>query len=228
MGIFINTTWHFDAPTLPDIDIASNLSSSLVSLKELVVTAERLKDELASSVRAAITNLTSSGSSVSVPPKFKPRSKAESPSSDRRSNIILFGLPEKASLPETKSLVDEVFSFVVGREVNWRDAFRLGRRRIPDNDQLGDNSDPPPLRLLLVKLVSERDKRLLLSAKHKLKNFTAARVFLREDTSPEVRLARAKPRKEEQELLFNPSTLHPNENRSRSRQSSSVSESSSP
>ncbi len=119
----------------------------------------------------------------------------------------MLGLPEKDFLPETKALVDEVFSFAVGREVNWCDAFRLRRRRISDIDQLGDSSDPPPPRPLLVKLVSEWDKRFLLSVKHKLKNFTAARVFLREDIPPEVRLAGAKQRKEEQELLCNPSTL---------------------
>ncbi len=38
---------------------------------------------------------------------------------DRRTNIILFGLPEKDSLEDTKSIVDEVFSFVVGKVVGW-------------------------------------------------------------------------------------------------------------
>ncbi len=45
-----------------------------------------------------------------------------------------------------------------------------------------------------MKLVSEW---LLLSAKYKLKNFTSARAFLREDLPLEVRVARAKQRKEE-------------------------------
>ena len=159
---------------------------------------------------------------MSLPPPSKPRSKAETSSPDRRSNIILFGLPEKDSLEETKSLVDEVFSFVVDKDVNWRDAFRLGRRKIPDRNELGATLNPPPPRPLLVKLVSEWDKRLLLSAKYKLKNYTSARIFLREDLPLDVRLARAKQRKEDQEIQRNPPSVE-NENGS-----SSVSDSSGP
>ncbi len=104
--------------------------------------------------------------------------------------------------------------------MNWRDAFRLGRRKIPDRNELGATLNPPPPRPLLVKLVSEWDKRLLLSAKYKLKNYSSARIFLREDLPLDVRLARAKQRKEDQELQRNPPSVQ-NENGSSSGSDSS-------
>ncbi len=190
-------------PATPEI--ALTLSTTLDSLTELVQTAEKIKDELSSSVRHAISSissLSSPGSNVSRPPESNrgvaPKKDAQTIPPDRRSNIILFGLPEKDNLEDTKSIVDEVFSFVVGKDVNWSDAFRLGRRKA------NVTSDPLPPRPLLVKLVSEWDKRLLLSSKYKLKNFTSARVFLSEDLPPEVRVARAKQCREEQELARNP------------------------
>ncbi len=168
-----------NAPATPDI--ASNLSTSLDSLKELVRTAETIKDELSSSVRDAIFSLSSTGSNGSRPPEANrgaAHKKTQPIPSDRRSNIILFGLPEKDNLEDTKSIVDEVFSFVVGKDVNWSDAFRLGRRKP------GGSSDPLPPRPLLVKLVSEWDKRLLLSSKYKLKIFYECQSVSKGGSSP--------------------------------------------
>ncbi len=86
----------------------------------------------------------------------------------------------------------------------------MGRRKP------SDTSDTLPPRPLLVKLVSEWDRRLLLSAKFKLKHFSSARVFLREDLPPEVRAARAQKRKEEQELTRDPPPPQQPGNRPRS------------
>ena len=36
---------------------------------------------------------------------------------ERRSNIILFGLPENKSLADTKSAVDDIFVFQTGRSI---------------------------------------------------------------------------------------------------------------
>ncbi len=127
-------------------EIASNLSTSLDSLKELVRTAEKIKDELSSSVRDAVSSLSNSGSHALG---VAAGNKAQSAPPDRRSNILLFGLPERDNLADTKSIVDEVFSFVVGKNVNWSAAFRLGHRK-PNT-----TSDQIPPRPLLVKLVSE-------------------------------------------------------------------------
>ena len=48
-----------------------------------------------------------------------------------------------------------------------------------------------------MKLCSEWDKRLILSSKFKLKEYSVSKVFLREDLPLEVRQARAKQRQEQ-------------------------------
>ncbi len=73
-------------------------------------------------MRYAISSFSNSGSSGSCPSGVSNSGAAQKkalPSRDRRTNIILFGLPEKDSLEDTKSIVDEVFSFVVGKVVKW-------------------------------------------------------------------------------------------------------------
>ena len=45
----------------------------------------------------------------------------------RECNVILFGLPENNSIVETKSEIDEVFEFLVGKSVPIKDLFRLGK-----------------------------------------------------------------------------------------------------
>ena len=45
----------------------------------------------------------------------------------RECNVILFGLPENNSIVETKSEIDEVFEFLVGKAVPIKDLFRLGK-----------------------------------------------------------------------------------------------------
>ena len=76
----------------------------------------------------------------------------------------------------------------MGRSVPVVDAFRLGRV----NPQSGSSSRPRPL---LIKLSSVWDKRLILSCKYKLKEYSTPNLFLREDVPFEVRKARALARK---------------------------------
>ena len=49
------------------------------------------------------------------------------PLDSRECNVIIFGLPEKKSIVETKSEVDQVLEFLVGRSISIRDLFRLGK-----------------------------------------------------------------------------------------------------
>ena len=158
----------------------SDFSSSIASLQQLVKTAEELKEELTSSV-ATVKSSTTSLSSViagSAFPKGNGRqpplnSKAQvKPSPDRRCNLILFGLPEKKSLADEKSCIDEVLKFVAGKPILWNDAFRLGRRKTSD-DLASLDVRPRPL---LVKVNSVWDRRLL-SAKTKLREYDKARIF---------------------------------------------------
>ena len=100
--------------------------------------------------------------------------------SSRSNRIILFNLPE-ASLMETKSAIDEISEYLIGKKVNVRNAIRLGRRKLPGND-----STPTRPRPILITLDSGWDKRLLLSKCRNLKGFsTYKRLFLRADLPPD-------------------------------------------
>ena len=194
---------QFENRNVSDNEVVG-LSSRIDSLRELVKSAERLKDELATSVKAATSCLSASTvsgdgnshvsrSTASSAVKLQPKS--SSSFSDRRFNVILFGIPEKKSLADEKCSVDEVFNFVAGKSVPWNDAFRIGRKKQPVDSPEGSGEDRRP-RPLLVKVSSEWDRRILLSSRYKLKDYVAARVFLREDLPLDIRKDRAKQRNE--------------------------------
>ena len=92
----------------------------------------------------------------------------------RECNVILFGLPENNS---TKSEIDEVFEFLVGKAVPIKDLFRLGKP--------AQSLRPCPL---LIKLSTIWDCKLLLSRKRNLREYKIARLFLHEDVPPDHRL----------------------------------------
>ena len=95
-------------------------------------------------------------------------------------NLIIFGLPEVESLPALKNSIDELLSFLVGRSVPLRDLFRLGRRR-----KISNLGPPGRLRPVLLKFMSTWDRRLVMSAVSKLKEFKMSGLYIREDLSPE-------------------------------------------
>ena len=108
--------------------------------------------------------------------------KQSASSHDRSNNVILFGLP-KSSLFETKTAIDNVFTYLIGKNVKVVDAFRLDRR-----SEAG-SAYPWPL---LMKLDNCRDRRLLLSSCRKLKDYSVSRLFQREDLPPEAHTSRPK------------------------------------
>ena len=71
---------------------------------------------------------------------------------DRSNNVILFGLPESSLLDTTKSAIDDLSTFLIGKTINVVDAFRLGRK-----SEL-NNTRPRPL---LIKVDNVWDRRLL-------------------------------------------------------------------
>ena len=88
-------------------------------------------------------------------------------------------MPEKKSLAKEKCCIGEVLKFVAGKPVLWNDAFRLGRKKSSDDFASMDVRPHP----LLVKVNSVWDRRLLLSAKFKLREYDIEKVFLHEDLS---------------------------------------------
>ena len=83
-------------------------------------------------------------------------------------------------------MYDDTLQFVAGETVPWNDAFRLGRKKVPEN-----LIDPPRPRPVLIKLCNEWDRRILLASRRKLKDYRIKKVFLREDLPLEARKERA-------------------------------------
>ena len=80
-------------------------------------------------------------------------------------------MPESRDLRSTEALVSRAFESVVGRKVTITDCRQIGRFSTESA-----RSQP-----FLVKLVSVWDHRLLLSSKYKLKGFSEANLFVREE-----------------------------------------------
>ena len=115
------------------------------------------------------------------------RTSSRSPLADGRdSNVILFGLPENQTIVEAKGVVDEMFDFLIGKQVQIKDILRLGQFRSPASP----SSRPRPL---LIKLCTVWDRKLLLLCKSNLREFRIKRLFLREDVAPDHKLRQTKP-----------------------------------
>ena len=101
----------------------------------------------------------------------KPRSREHT---DHSHNVVVFGVPKSRDLLGTEELVSRAFESVGGRKITITDCRRIGRF----------STESVRSRLLLVNFTSVCDRRLLLSSKYKLKGFSEANLFLREDRPP--------------------------------------------
>ena len=81
-------------------------------------------------------------------------------SEHRECNLILFGLPDNGSLAETKASVDEILEFLVGRSIQVRNLFTLGKYVHPKYFE--DSSRPRPV---LIKLTTPLDQTLIFTPK---------------------------------------------------------------
>ena len=82
---------------------------------------------------------------------------------------------------DTRSLVDEISTFLIGSTVGIKDLYRLGKRPT----DVTERSRPT-----IVKYCTVWDKRLILSAKSKLKSFRLGKIFIRSDLSKKERQER--------------------------------------
>ena len=96
---------------------------------------------------------------------------------ERGFNVIIFGIKESRDIPTWRKDVDDVLSFILGKDVAVADAFRLGKYK------------PGVIRPLLVKLHSEWERRLILRSTWKLKTYKD-KIFINADEPPEVRRKR--------------------------------------
>ena len=96
---------------------------------------------------------------------------------DRSQNIVLFGVREDKNPIAWRNKVDEILKYILGRSVEIADLFRLGK--------FTEGKTRP----ILVQLRSVWDRRLILSACGKLKDYVE-RVFVGPDEPLEMRRKR--------------------------------------
>jgi hypothetical protein len=98
--------------------------------------------------------------------------------SDRKLNIVMFGVPEERNVSAWRSKVDDILHYITDYNVDVVDVFRLGRY---------DPNGPSKIRPILLKLRTVWDKRLILSRCSRLKQYSQHGVFVSADEPPEVR-----------------------------------------
>ena len=103
-------------------------------------------------------------------------------STERGTNLVLFGLSETHSLIESKEIVDDLLEFLVGKPVQIREMFRLGKINHSSSAPCQSHSRP-----ILIKLSMAWDRKLVLLRKRNLKEFRIKHLFVREDLPPELR-----------------------------------------
>jgi len=132
------------------------------------------------------SNTTAFGNDRSPPPgsSFKPpsRPRVSSVLTDRRENLVVFGIKESRSLHDTMDSVKSMLEFLTGRPTPVKGMFRIGRYK---KSEVDEPSTPRP-RPILLKLASLWDCRLVLANCFNLKHFTVKGIFVREDLSPEA------------------------------------------
>jgi hypothetical protein len=94
---------------------------------------------------------------------------------DRSLNIVVFGVKEDRNADIWHHSVADILRYVSDHDVDIVDAFRLGR------------FNPDKTRPVLVKLRVAWDKRLILSKRSKLKNYSQRGVFIAPDLPLEER-----------------------------------------
>ena len=120
--------------------LASTIQTQLQSLTEGLKSLSSLPTSRTVST-APVSNL----SSLSASSEKSGAGQAHKHSSpfSRSNRIILFNLPEK-SLVETKSAIDEISEFLIGKTVNICNAVRLGQRKSSDSDSAFTRPQPSP------------------------------------------------------------------------------------
>ena len=141
-SIYCETLDLLRIPSLNLVPISEKIESNTHSLHVLVSKMERLETQISSCLETAGSNVKQLNtyadvtSFVPLPPVSAPSSsnsytrvvpKCTLSSEHRECNVILFGLPDHGSLVENKASVDEMLEFLVGRSIQVKDLFRLGK-----------------------------------------------------------------------------------------------------
>lgn len=138
-----------------------------------------------------IDQLSSICSTLSMQVKsFADEKRSKTSENDRTMNVVMIGIAEDRNPLAWRSRTDDVLRFIAGRDIEVRDAFRLGRYT------------PGRTRPILVKLTSFWDRRLIVDGSRKLKESSEfnRNVFVFPDESLEVRRSKMLARLKEKAL----------------------------
>lgn len=139
---------------------------------------------------APVTSTASSASNAILTYGMHSQKQAVDPL-ERRSNLILYGVPEEKDI----SVVSDVLQAVAGSKIAIKDTFRLGKKPSPHQSSHASNSmsdesthrPPSPLphpRPILIKLSCPWDQRIILANKRKLSETEGmGKYFLQPDLS---------------------------------------------
>jgi hypothetical protein len=157
-----------------NIQAASGAVSEITTsspVQSMVTDLQHKFDAFSSSVNARLDQLsTVYRTSLDAHNRPKPdNNRTQSDTVDRQFNIVIFGVPENRDASVWRRGVDDILRFVVDYSVDTVDMFRLGR------------FSPNKSRPVLVKLRTVWDKRLILSKRSKLKNFSQRGIFVESD-----------------------------------------------
>lgn len=159
------------------VDAAASSSSNYV--QSAMTELHRRFDEFSSSVNARLDQLnTACRASLGAHSIHEPENIVDrSTNADRQLNIVLFGVPENRDASVWRHSVDDILRYLIGNPVDISDLFRLGR--------FNASSHKP--RPILIKLRAVWDKRLILSRRSKLKDYSQRGIFVDSDEPVEVR-----------------------------------------
>ena len=151
-------------------------STGFSAIQESLVQLQRQYDIFSRSMSLNITDLlsTCTRTNEQVEQRCTPAANDDNDDVDRSLNVVVFGLNENRDMVAWRDELNDVFQYVVGREVEITDSFRLGR------------FTEGKVRPILVKLKTAWDRRLLLHSSNKLRNYHQ-RVYLCPDESLQVR-----------------------------------------
>ena len=147
------------------VEIQRSIDNIQSSLNSRIDHLNTLCAQIGSSI-ASSTAVAAAGNTIT--------SQTPQPDINRSMNIIVFGIAENTNISVWRASIDDIFTFIVSREIVVADAFRLGK--------YADDK----IRPVLVKLNSAWDKRVILRGSWKLKGHYN-KVFVVPDEPLDVR-----------------------------------------
>lgn len=157
---------------------SSSDPSAQHAIQEATADMQQKLDAFATSVYARLDHLSAVCNTSLSSTSQQANVAQQSDNTDRRLNIVLFGVPEERDVSVWRRKVDDILRYITDHNVDVVDVFRLGRF---------NSNGPHKPRPILLKLRTVWDKRLILSRCNRLKQYSQRGIFVASDEPPEVR-----------------------------------------